>query len=202
VQRFRSRGRLQPFCSHATPLPNTLLLPADLLVHVKVHDPWFFHATANEDLASIVEDGIRPGSELGRSNAPRTFHRTRPGHVYLATLEHCRRLQTARDLGAGTVRVDVRRLDPFRIDPDEDLVQQAWHRGERWVDSNPPLMGPDCEEGPHGEGTLGLLGRNDTRFRRSACDGSVACRRPDCLPRDRPARRTRPRGVRPALLGD
>ena len=154
MQRFRSRGRLQPFCSHATPLPNTLLLPADLLVHVKVVDPWFFHATASEDLASIVEDGIRPGSELGRSNAPRTFHRTRPGHVYLATLEHCRRLQASLDLGAGTVRVDVRRLDPFRIDPDEDLVQQAWLRGERWVDSNPPLLGPDWKEGPHGEGTL------------------------------------------------
>jgi hypothetical protein len=40
------------------------------------------------------------------------------------------------------------------MDPDEDLVQHAWHRGERWVDSDPPLLGPDWKEGPQGEGTL------------------------------------------------
>jgi hypothetical protein len=123
----------------------------------------------------ILEDGIRPGSELGRWNTARTFHRTRPGHVYLATLEHCRRLQASLDLGAGTVRVDLRRLDPSRIDPDEDLVQHAWHRGERWVDSDPPLLGPDWKQGPHGERTLAHWAETTPGFdTRTVTAGSLA----------------------------
>ena len=160
-----------------------VLSSADLRAHVEVHGPWFFHATPTEDLASILEDGIRPGSELDRSNAPHPFHQTRPGHVYLSTLEHCRQLQAAGDLGAGTIRVDVRRLDPNRIDPDEDLVQHAWHfRGERWIDSDPPLLGPDWEKGPHGEGTLAHWAETTSDFdapnvtARSLAEGRISYR--------------------------
>jgi hypothetical protein len=72
-----------------------VLASVDLNAHVKSHGPWLFHATSAETLTNIFETGIRPGSELSRSNAPLPFHRTRPGHVYLSTLAHCRRLQDA-----------------------------------------------------------------------------------------------------------
>jgi hypothetical protein len=39
--------------------------------------------------------------------------------------------------------VDLHALDPTRINPDEDMVQQAWQfRDERWVSIDPPLLDP------------------------------------------------------------
>lgn len=127
----------------------------DLQGYLERHCPWLFHGTAVANLASIAERGIQPGSRLGRSNAKQAFHRTRRGHVYLSQLEHCRRLQAAGDIDPGTVRVDLRLLDPQLIDPDEDMVQHArWFDNERWVSIDPPLFGPNWSAGPNGEGTL------------------------------------------------
>jgi hypothetical protein len=52
--------------------------------------------------------------------------------------------------------VDLHALDPTRINPDEDMVQQAWHfRDERWVSIDPPLLDPATwQEKPGGERTL------------------------------------------------
>jgi hypothetical protein len=52
--------------------------------------------------------------------------------------------------------VDLHALDPTRINPDEDMVQQAWHfRDERWVSIDPALLDPaTLQEQPGGERPL------------------------------------------------
>lgn len=131
--------------------------PSHLHDHIENHRPWLFHATRIEDIESILKQGIRPGSELDRHNSE-GFHRTRRGHVYMSKLDHCRRLQDASELPEGTIRVDLRKLDPCRIDPDEDMVQHAYlgigMEAEQWVDIAPPEKGDRWKEGPNGEGTL------------------------------------------------
>lgn len=136
---------------------------AELDAYIQSNGPWLFHGTDPENLPMVLEQGIRPGSELGRSNTV-GFHCTRPGHVYLSHLEHCRRLQEAGDLGKGTIRVDLRELDPTRIDPDEDMVQIAWHSGDAWIASIPPFKDPGWEAGPKGENTLAYWAEHTPGF--------------------------------------
>ena len=131
--------------------------PGDVDAYMAAHGPWLYHATDPDSVATVLEQGLRPGSELGRHNA-RGFHRTRPGHVYISTLADCHRLQDKRELGKGTIRIEVGELDPRLIDPDENLVQLFyWGWGfekDEWVGVAPPVKDPGWVEGPNGEGTL------------------------------------------------
>jgi hypothetical protein len=111
-----------------------------------------YHATPAANVEAILREGLKPGSEVGRSQSGDGFHRTRPGHVYLSTAE---RLEPVRhEIGDATLRVDLRLLDPERVDSDEDMVPQAWlFDDEEWV-GQPPFKDPGWKEGPGGEGTL------------------------------------------------
>ena len=93
--------------------------------------------------------GIKPGGEVGRSSERDGFWRPRSGRIYLSTLAVCHRRQRDGDLPWGIARVNLGRLDPAQIGADEDLVQRAWHAGERWVEASPPL-----DEGARADGTL------------------------------------------------
>jgi hypothetical protein len=143
---------------------------ADLQAHIEDQGPWLFHATRTENVPSILEHGIQPGSELGRSNAD-GFHRTRSGHVYLWTLEHCCAKQRAGNVGEATIQVDLSQLDPSLIDPDEDVVQQAYfppinsdRLSELWVAEAPPERILDWVQAPNGENTLWYWAENTPGF--------------------------------------
>jgi hypothetical protein len=137
----------------------------DLGQWIARNGPWLYHAAFEHDLPVILREGIRAGSELGRDNAPKPFHRTRPGHVYLCRLDHLERLQSGGDLPSAALRVDVRQLDPELIDPDEDCVQHArLFDGERWVSVEPPIWDPGWQEGPNGEGTLAYWAEHTPGF--------------------------------------
>lgn len=139
--------------------------PDVLEAWIAANGQWLYHAAPEADLPAILADGIRPGSELGRDNAPKPFHRTRAGHVYLCALEHLERLQAGGDLPRTAVRVDLCELDPERIDPDEDCVQHArLFRGEFWVPVEPPIWDRDWQEGPNGEGTLAYWAESTPGF--------------------------------------
>ena len=134
-------------------LPGALVLPirrgdgklklildkTELDSYIKTNGRWLYHATAEESLAGIEESGIKPGSDVGRSNEHDGVWRPRSGRIYLSTLAVCHRRQRDGDLPLGTARIDLTQLDPDRIGADEDLVQRAWHAGEPWLDAPPPL---------------------------------------------------------------
>jgi hypothetical protein len=159
-----------------------MIQSVDLEAHIEAHGPWLFHATSLEVLGAILVEGLRPGSEVGRSNAE-GFHRTRPGHVYLSELSQIRGLQLAGDLPGELIGADLSRLNPGRIDPDEDMVQHAWlFEGERWVSAEPPIFETGWEEGPNGEGTLAYWAETTLGFdapdvtKRSLTRGRVSYR--------------------------
>jgi hypothetical protein len=130
--------------------------PSDLAAHISAHGPWLYHATPAANVESILREGLKPGSEVGRSHSGSGFHKTRPGHVYLSTAEQLEPIR--HEIGDATIRVDLRLLDPRRIDPDEDKVQGSFlpfeGTGEPWVTTEPPWFGPDWTAGPLCEGTL------------------------------------------------
>src|SRR3954469_17254064 len=142
-----------PLPVHAGPLPGEsgvaatitlrMLAPEDRDHFIRERGSRLFHAARTTDAESIKRDGLRPGSEIGVSNKP-GFHTTRSGHVYLCerkVAEEVVEITGPRALFA----VDLRSLDPTRINPDEDMVFFSWLRfGDDWwqetpwIDAEPP----------------------------------------------------------------
>ena len=107
---------------------------------------FMFHVTGADVVPAILAAGLVPGSERGVSSKG-GFFKTRADHVYLGNL-----LSLAIVPVAGRrayLRVDLNKLDPALIDPDEDQVQGSFDRGaDGWVTAPPPMLpqGTDPEE--------------------------------------------------------
>ena len=94
---------------------------------ITIHGPYLFHVTSDDATRQkIVGEGLIPWNEgLG---SPRhgweaePFLMPRPGHVYMGTAEFMRTLALTLGVQSHTLlRIDLRRLDPQHINPDEDI---------------------------------------------------------------------------------
>lgn len=94
--------------------------PYWLAYYIEEYGPYLYHAVTNNDhIDSILEEGLKPWDSLPNhvSPYPRRLW-PRPGHVYL----RCAIPRARYDLGIRTLRVDLRMLDPARLNPDEDTM--------------------------------------------------------------------------------
>jgi hypothetical protein len=119
-----------------------MVLDKDVLDdHISRRGPFMFHVTQADAVPAILAGGLRPGSELGVSTKD-WFFKTREGHVYLGDLSICALVEVA-----GTrayVQIDLSKLDPALIDPDEDQVQGSFDgNGGGWVAKPPPVNSRD-----------------------------------------------------------
>lgn len=95
------------------------------------------HVTSKENVDEILEHGLRPGSEVGRS-LHESYFETRAGRVYLV----CFRDTPVIDVRGepATLQIDLTQanLDPALIGPDEDFIpdQPGSPRPERRFDQN------------------------------------------------------------------
>jgi hypothetical protein len=105
--------------------------------HISRRGPFMFQATQADPVPALVAGGLRPGSELGISTKD-GFFKTREGHVYLGSLTILALVEVA-----GTrayLQIDLSKLDPALIDPDQDQVQGSFDRkGGGWVAKPPPV---------------------------------------------------------------
>jgi hypothetical protein len=105
-----------------------------------------FHVTRADAVAAILAEGLRPGSERGVTSKG-GFFKTRQGHVYLGNLLSLAIVEVAGR--RAYLQVDLSKLEPALIDPDEDQVQSSFdRRGGGWVTEPPPVLpeGTDPEE--------------------------------------------------------
>jgi hypothetical protein len=108
-----------------------------------------FHVTRVDAVPAILAEGLRPGSERGVSSKG-GFFKTRAGHVYLGDLLSLAIVEVAGP--RAYLQVDLCKLDPALIDPDEDQVQGSFdRRAAGWVAEPPPALaeGTDPEKAGH-----------------------------------------------------
>jgi hypothetical protein len=94
-----------------------------LQAHIAAGQPFLFHVTSAENVEAIKREGLRPGSELGKSTRD-DFFRTRPGHVYLIRQLDLPIVEVGPK--PRVFRIDLDQLDPDLIDPDEDMVSEKF----------------------------------------------------------------------------
>jgi hypothetical protein len=107
-----------------------------LVTHIDEHGPFLYHVTSADNRGAILDSGLRPGSELGRSVRD-DFFRTRRGHVYLC--DRRRGVPVVRVNGERlTLQVDLRLLHPACFDTDEDVpYNQQRFQAKKWFEVPP-----------------------------------------------------------------
>ena len=109
--------------------------------HISRRGPFMFHVTPADAVPAILAGGLRPGSELGISTKD-GFFKIREGHVYLGDLSIRALVEVA--CTRAYLQIDLSKLDPALIDPDEDQVQGSFDRkGGGWVSNPPPVNSGD-----------------------------------------------------------
>jgi hypothetical protein len=131
--------------------------------YVALH-PLLFHVTPEANLAGILADGLKPGSDLGLA-VRSDFFAARPHHSYLIQPEHIPIVDVNAE--PRVVAILLAQLDPARVDPDEDMVM------ERFPDAvavPPPSRrcDPDGRELPGQVGMLASWADSTPGFDRSA----------------------------------
>jgi len=91
---------------------------ADLARWIEARGPYLYHVPDEGTQSSILEQGLLPWNQVpGRERPPEPWT-PRPGHVYLGM-----RLILHECIGGAyeeMLCIDLRHLDPARLDPDED----------------------------------------------------------------------------------
>lgn len=100
-----------------------MLKPEALQAHVAAGQRFLFHVTSARNVEAIKREGLRPGSELGKSTR-NDFFKTRPGHVYLIRQLDLPIVEVGPE--PRVFRVDLAQLDPDLVDPDEDMVSEKF----------------------------------------------------------------------------
>jgi hypothetical protein len=125
--------------------------PEVLADYISRRGPFMWHVTQADALAAILVEGLRPGSELHFSSKG-GFFKTREGHVYLGNLLSLALVEV--EGPRSYLQVDLSKLDPDLIDPDEDQVQASFDHGARgWVETPPPVL-PDQTDPEHADESL------------------------------------------------
>lgn len=108
--------------------------------HIARRGPIMFHVTTANALPAIFDKGLRPGSERGISSKG-GFFKTREGLVYLG--DEMRLAVVEVTVPRAYLAVDLSKLDPRLLAPDEDAVQNSFDHGALgWVREPPPGL-PD-----------------------------------------------------------
>jgi hypothetical protein len=140
---------------------------------------YLFHVTPAENVEAIHREGLRPGSEIGKSTRD-DFFKTRPGHVYLIRQSDLLIVEVGPE--PRLFRVDLTLLDPALVDPDEDMVSERFadaipgeapnrlcdeHGSERsgqegvlaaWAESTPDFDSPELAARSLEEGRISYRG--------------------------------------------
>jgi len=134
-------------------MKTSALDPKDLKDYIRVHGPYMYHSTEYPAVPHILNDGLIPWEKVGslyqgQRNEPR------PNHSYIANKAY------VRQYGPPILRVDLRKLDSDRLNPDEDHfdsngMMSSWDRNEieghlsRHEIPDPPPISYDWEEDEH-----------------------------------------------------
>jgi len=101
---------------------------------IALHGPYLFHVTSDDATRQkILREGLIPWDDGPGSSAwnDEPFLMPRPGHVYLGTENFMRTLAASLGVQSHTLlRVDLRRLDPQRVNPDEDIFLPCGYLGK------------------------------------------------------------------------
>jgi hypothetical protein len=123
-----------------------LYMPIDrerLEDHISRRGSLMFHVTAATAVPVILTEGLRPGSEL-RVSSKGGFFKTREGRVYLGDALSLAVVEV--EGKRAYIGVDLSKLEPELIDPDEDQVQGSFdRRGGGWVAQPPPVNSTDAD---------------------------------------------------------
>jgi hypothetical protein len=87
-------------------------------------NPVLCHATRQANVESILRDGLRPGSDMGVATR-RDFFQTRKGRTYLIGLGEIPIVEIGPH-EPRVIAVELAKLDPERVDPDEDMVAEVF----------------------------------------------------------------------------
>jgi hypothetical protein len=140
-----------------------------LQAHIAAGQPFLFHVTSAENVEAIKREGLRPGSELGKSTRD-DFFRTRPGHVYLIRQLDLPIVEVGPK--PRVFRIDLDQLDPDLIDPDEDMVSEMFSDA---VPEKAPRRVRRTEQRTAGTGgEAGCVGRIGTGFRFTRAGRAIA----------------------------
>ena len=74
--------------------------------------PYAYHQTADENVGKILQQGLMPWNQIGKTLYDRTIGEPRPDHIYL-------RLDMPRIC---QIKVDLKQLNPSNVDLDEDAL--------------------------------------------------------------------------------
>lgn len=109
--------------------------------------PFMWHVTRASSVAAIEAGGLRPGSELGISSKE-GFLKTRACHVYVCNPHTLAIVEV--DGPRAYLQIDLSKLNPALIDPDEDKVQRSFEIPDGgWVAVAPPTRDKnDAASGP------------------------------------------------------
>jgi hypothetical protein len=114
--------------------------------------PVLYHVTSERDAPAIRLEGLRPGSEIGRSNYE-GHYRTRSGRVYLTVWRFVSLVRV--DGEPRVFEVTLSALNPELVDPDEDVVAENYDELFRDVVRLAPPTREVTEEGEEVPGQEG-----------------------------------------------
>lgn len=105
--------------------------------YMEKNGPYLYHITDPENVPSILQHGLIPWDQLGDRGTPQDhgtpFLRPRPGHTYLRYESDP--LNEHHPNYSGLLKVDLSKLDPERLNPDEDSMVD----GPGWRDKGESL---------------------------------------------------------------
>jgi hypothetical protein len=126
----------------------SVLNEQDLDAYLKRGSLVLCHVTAEESVPAIQRDGLRPGSDVGKTTRD-DFFKPRDGRVYLIAHKDVPIVEVTGE--PRVFSVDLEKLDPALMDPDEDIVA---HHLASMVGVTPPQR--ECDE--NGEELPGQIG--------------------------------------------
>ena len=86
---------------------------------MEVNGPYMYHRTQPDSVQKILQEGLIPHDTEGIGSKYKGSLVPRPNHSYLKWMKDSRALESPR---GGLVAVDLRKLDPESINPDEDAM--------------------------------------------------------------------------------
>jgi hypothetical protein len=228
------RGKLVHNLKWGFPFKRSAADPEWLAEHIRQNGPYLYHGTSSDAAKSILNEGLYPhdhenvmndesGDEewpededgepiFSRSNWAGQFLAPRAGHVYLGTHKYA---SNYGGIGGKMLKVDLRKLDPQKMNADEDHFS-ASSRGDSSLDHRNYLTSlsefdpPPNDEYYDGEGeNLGewadrALGGDPEATRHSVASGSMAYNGhipPEAVSAWQPGEETAPQPVQPTQVG-
>lgn len=107
-------------------------------------DQSLYHGTDWDHIRSILTSGLHPWDSNGDASVYKNWDKPRPGHIYLSQILEGAYRASATHGQQIIVQIDPKRLDPQRINPDEDALR-GWLKSGLCPDCGQPLHDDEGE---------------------------------------------------------